>query len=74
LPSEQFAITHNKNPIDFNKKNIETFREQLKNLGFYYDYDYEIDTTDPNYYHWTQWIFAKLFENNLAILENIEVN
>jgi leucyl-tRNA synthetase len=54
LPSEQFAIKNNKSPLIFNKQNIDIFREQLKTLGYYYDYEYEIDTTDPNYYRNTQ--------------------
>jgi leucyl-tRNA synthetase len=54
LPSEQYAIKNNRSPKEFNKNNIDFFRDQLKLLGFYYDYDYEVDTTDPKFYKTTQ--------------------
>ncbi|MCF0228002.1 MAG: class I tRNA ligase family protein, partial [Malacoplasma sp.] len=57
LPAEQFAIKSNKHPKGFTQQNIEHFRQQLQTLGFSYDYEKEIDTTDPKYYKWTQWIF-----------------
>lgn len=74
LPAEQYAIKTNNSPKEFTKKNIDNFRKQLKNLGFYFNYDKEVNTTDPSYYKWTQWIFLKLFENNLAEIQEVEVN
>lgn len=74
LPAEQYAIDTNNHPDKFTKKNIIHFREQLIRLGFNYDYDHEVNTTDPNYYKWTQWIFSRLFENGLAEIKDIEVN
>lgn len=66
LPAEQFAIKNNKNPGPYTDQNIDNFRKQLKRLGFSYDWDREIKTTDPSYYKWTQWIFLKLYEKGLA--------
>ena len=66
LPAEQFAIKNNKNPGPYTDQNIDNFRTQLKRLGFSYDWDREIKTTDPSYYKWTQWIFLKLYEKGLA--------
>jgi leucyl-tRNA synthetase len=66
LPAEQFAIQTGTHPAVTTAKNINRFREQLKMLGFSYDWDGEVDTTDPKYYKWTQWIFLKLFERGLA--------
>lgn len=74
LPAEQYAITTNHHPKEFTADNIRRFRKQLQMLGFCFDYDKEVDTTDPNYYQWTQWIFGKLFEHNLAEIKDIEVN
>ncbi|MDR0740059.1 MAG: leucine--tRNA ligase [Mycoplasmataceae bacterium] len=74
LPAEQYAIDTGNAPEAFTQKNIETFREQLKMMGFNYDYTKEVNTTDPQYYKWTQWIFSKLFENGLAEIRDIEVN
>lgn len=74
LPAEQYAIQTGNNPAIFTQKNINTFREQLKSLGFSYDYDKEIDTTDPKYYKWTQWIFSQMYKNGLAEIKEIEVN
>lgn len=74
LPAEQYAIDTNHHPDEFTKSNINHFREQLISLGFDYDYDKEVNTTDPKYYKWTQWIFTKLFSNNLAEIKDIEVN
>ncbi len=62
LPAEQYAIEHNVHPRDTTQKNINTFRRQIKSLGFSYDWDREVDTTDPDYYKWTQWIFLQLFD------------
>ena len=62
LPAEQYAIQTGTHPNVTTQKNIKRFREQLQMLGFSYDWDGEVDTTDPKYYKWTQWIFLKLFE------------
>lgn len=74
LPAEQYAITTGNDPKEFTKKNIETFKKQIKSLGFSYDWEREINTTDPKYYKWTQWIFQKLFENGLAEIKEVPVN
>ncbi len=74
LPAEQYAIQTGNHPAEFTNKNIDTFRGQIKALGFSYDWDREISTTDPEYYKWSQWIFTKLFENGLAELQNKPVN
>ena len=74
LPAEQYAIQTGNNPAEFTKANINNFRQQLKALGFSYDYDKEVDTTDPQYYKWTQWIFAQMYKNNLATIQEIDVN
>ncbi len=66
LPAEQFAIKNNQNPGIYTDKNIDNFRRQLKRMGFSYDWEREIKTSDPSYYKWTQWIFLKLFEKDLA--------
>ncbi|MGH7439301.1 MAG: leucine--tRNA ligase [Polyangiaceae bacterium] len=74
LPAEQHAIATNTHPRDTTRKNIDTFRRQLKMLGFSYDWSREIDTTDPAYVRWTQWIFLKMFERGLAYQSNVPVN
>ena len=66
LPAEQYAIQTGTHPAVTTAKNINRFREQLQMLGFSYDWNGEVDTTDPDYYKWTQWIFLKLFERGLA--------
>jgi leucyl-tRNA synthetase len=66
LPAEQYAIQTGTHPRVTTERNIKRFREQLQMLGFSYDWDGEVDTTDPHYYKWTQWIFLKLFERGLA--------
>jgi leucyl-tRNA synthetase len=66
LPAEQYAIKTGTHPRLTTEKNIERFREQLKSLGFSYDWQREVNTTDPGYYRWTQWIFKQLFERGLA--------
>src|SRR6185312_2553810 len=63
LPAEQYAIKTNTHPRDTTEKNIENFRRQIRMLGLSYDWDREIDTTDPHYYKWTQWIFLQLFNS-----------
>ena len=74
LPAEQFALKTGNNPNEFTQKNIDTFRKQIQSLGFSYDWNREINTTDPDYYKWSQWIFLKLYENGLAELKEIPVN
>ncbi|MGD0677041.1 MAG: leucine--tRNA ligase [Polyangiaceae bacterium] len=74
LPAEQHAIATNTHPRDTTRKNIATFKRQLKMLGFSYDWSREIDTTDPDYVRWTQWIFLRLFERGLAYQAEIPVN
>ncbi len=74
LPAEQYAIQTGNHPAEFTNKNIDTFRQQIKDLGFSYDWDREISTTTPDYYKWSQWIFIKLYENGLAELQNKPVN
>ena len=74
LPAEQHAIATNTHPRDTTVKNIATFKRQLKMLGFSYDWSREIDSTDPGYVKWTQWIFLKLFEQGLAYQAEIPVN
>lgn len=74
LPAEQFALNTGNHPGIFTEKNIQTFRRQIKALGFSYDWDREVNTTDPNYYKTTQWIFAQLYKKDLAELKEIEVN
>ena len=74
LPAEQYAINTNNHPAKFTHDNINHFRQQLQMIGFSYDYDKEVDTTDPKYYKWTQWIFSKLFKNGLAEIRDVDVN
>ncbi|HEX8916220.1 MAG TPA: class I tRNA ligase family protein, partial [Humisphaera sp.] len=61
LPAEQYAVKNNVHPAETTRKNIENFRRQIQSLGLSYDWDREVDTTDPGYYRWTQWIFLQLF-------------
>lgn len=74
LPAEQYALDTGHDPRDFTKTNIDTFRRQIKELGFSYDWDREVNTTDPSYYKWTQWIFKKLYEKGLAYVDEVPVN
>jgi len=74
LPAEQHAIRTGTHPSTTTAQNITNFRRQLKMLGFSYDWSREVDTTDPNYVRWTQWIFLKLFEKGLAFQDNVFVN
>ena len=74
LPAEQFAIKNNKHPSIYTDKNIDNFRSQLQRLGYSYDWDREIKTTDPKYYKWTQYIFTLMFDNHLAYEDNRLVN
>lgn len=74
LPAEQYAVKTGTHPRDTTEKNINRFREQLQSLGFSYDWDREVNTTDPDYYKWTQWIFLKLYEKGLAYEDDVPVN
>ena len=74
LPTENFAIKNKIHPAIVTKTNVDHFREQLKRLGFSFDYTREINTTDPKYYKWTQWIFLKLFEHGLAYKSEMPIN
>ncbi len=73
LPAEQYAIETGTHPRETTQKNIQTFKRQIRQVGFSYDWDREVDTTDPDYYRWTQWIFMKLFEKGLAYESEIPV-
>ena len=74
LPAEQYAISTGNHPDGFTQRNINTFKQQLKSLGFSYDWSKEISTSDPQYYKWTQWIFKKLYEDGLAKYTDMPVN
>ncbi|MBS0625380.1 MAG: leucine--tRNA ligase [Verrucomicrobia bacterium] len=74
LPAEQYAIRTGTHPAKTTKQNIDTYRRQLQALGYCYDWDREIATSDATYYKWTQWIFTKLFEKGLAYEAEIQVN
>lgn len=74
LPAEQYALKTGHSPRQFTKKNINNFRRQIKSLGLSYDWDREVNTTDPDYYKWTQWIFEKLYEKGLAYEAEVPVN
>jgi leucyl-tRNA synthetase len=74
LPAEQYAVKTGTHPKITTEKNINRFREQLQAIGFSYDWDREVNTTDPNYFKWTQWIFLKLFEQGLAYEDEVAVN
>lgn len=74
LPTENYAIKTGIHPAIVTKQNIDRFRSQLKRLGFSFDYSREVDTTDPSYYKWTQWIFLKFYEKGLAYKAEIPIN
>ncbi|HND75962.1 MAG TPA: leucine--tRNA ligase [bacterium] len=74
LPAEQYAVKTGVHPAITTKQNIDTFRRQLKMFGFSYDWDREVNTTDPHYVKWTQWIFLQLFKKNLAYIAEVPVN
>lgn len=74
LPAEQYAIQTGNHPAEFTEKNIDNFRSQIQALGFSYDWDREITTSDPSYYKWTQWIFLQLYKRGLAYVDEIPVN
>ncbi|UXJ68013.1 leucine--tRNA ligase [Lysinibacillus fusiformis] len=74
LPAEQYALDTGNDPAEFTAKNIATFKRQIQELGFSYDWDREINTTDPEYYKWTQWIFIQLYNKGLAYVDEVAVN
>ncbi|MBR4954615.1 MAG: class I tRNA ligase family protein, partial [Clostridia bacterium] len=74
LPTENYAIKNHIHPREVTEKNVARFKEQLQSIGLSFDWDREINTTDPNYYKWTQWIFLKLFEKGLAYKTTMPVN
>ncbi|PPE04402.1 leucyl-tRNA synthetase [Entomoplasma ellychniae] len=74
LPAEQYALKTGNDPIDFTLANIANFKNQLKMIGFTYDYDKEISTSNPNFYKVTQWIFVQMYKKGLAEYKNVEVN
>ena len=74
LPAEQYAIETGTHPRETTRRNINTFKRQLQSLGLDYDWSREIDTTDPGYVRWTQWIFRKLYEKGLAYIAEVPVN
>ena len=74
LPAEQYAVETGTHPEITTQKNVDNFRRQIKSLGFSYDWDREINTTDPGYFKWTQWIFMQLHKKGLAYLDEVAVN
>ena len=74
LPTENYAIKNHIHPKIVTKNNVARFKNQLQSLGYSFDWDREINTTDPNYYHWTQWIFLKLYKAGLAYKSEMPVN
>ena len=74
LPTENYAIKNHIHPKIVTKNNVHHFKEQLQSLGYSFDWDREINTTDPEYYHWTQWIFLKLFKAGLAYKKEMPIN
>lgn len=74
LPAEQYALKTGHNPAEFTDKNINNFKRQINMLGFSYDWDREVKTSDPSYYKWTQWIFEQMYKHNLAYEAEVPVN
>ncbi len=74
LPAERAAVREGRHPRDITRENIANFKQQLQRLGFSYDWDREVNTSEPDYYRWTQWIFLKLYEQGLAYLAEVPVN
>ena len=74
LPTENYAMKNKIHPEEVTKINIKNFKKQLKSIGFSFDWDREINTTDPDYYKWTQWIFMKMFEKGLAYKMEMPIN
>jgi len=74
LPTENYAIRHKVHPKKVTEQNVERFKNQLKSIGFSFNWSREINTTDPDYYKWTQWIFLKLYEKGLAYKHEMPIN
>lgn len=74
LPAEQYALDTGNDPAEFTQLNIANFTRQIQSLGFSYDWDREVNTTDPSYYKWTQWIFLQLYKKGLAYIDEVAVN
>ncbi|MBQ4264893.1 MAG: leucine--tRNA ligase [Clostridia bacterium] len=74
LPTENFAIKNKVHPAKVTKKNVDRFRDQLQRIGFSFDWSREVDTTDPNYFKWTQWIFLQLYKHGMAYKSEMPVN
>ena len=74
LPAENYAIQNHVHPKKVTQENVDNFRRQLKSLGFAFDWDREVNTTDPSYYKWTQWIFLQLFKKGLAYKQEMPIN
>ncbi|APU71767.1 leucine--tRNA ligase [Companilactobacillus crustorum] len=74
LPAEQYALNTGHNPAEFTEKNIQNFKRQINSLGFSYDWDREVQTTDPKFYKWTQWIFEQMYKKGLAYEAEVPVN
>ena len=74
LPAENYAMKNKVHPKEITEHNIAHFKKQLQSLGFSFDWDREVNTTDPNYYKWTQWIFLQMFKNGLAYKQEMPVN
>ncbi|CAJ1184638.1 leucyl-tRNA synthetase [Companilactobacillus paralimentarius DSM 13238 = JCM 10415] len=74
LPAEQYALNTGHTPADFTEKNIQNFKRQINSLGFSYDWDREVQTTDPKFYKWTQWIFEQMYKKGLAYEAEVPVN
>jgi leucyl-tRNA synthetase len=74
LPAENYAIKTGRHPREVTDENIKTFKSQIQSIGFSYDWDREVDTTDPNYYKWTQWIFLQLYKKGLAYESELPIN
>ena len=71
ITCEQYALDTGNDPREFTKQNIQTFKRQIQELGFSYDWDREVNTTDPEYYKWTQWIFIQLYNKGLAYVDEV---
>ena len=74
LPTENYAIKNKVHPAEVTQKNIDHFREQLQKIGFSFDYTREVNTTDPSYFKWTQWIFLQLYKHGLAYKTQMPIN
>ena len=74
LPAERAAVREGAHPADITRRNVDTFRRQIQRLGFSYDWDREVNTSEPDYYRWTQWLFLKLWERDLAYMADVPVN